>query len=48
MTPELSDCHCLSHHYRAGFEWFDGDIEKGEAMLKRMLEAASCSHGPDL
>ena len=37
----------LSHHYRGGFEWFDGDIDKGEAMLKRMLEAASCSHGPD-
>ena len=37
----------LSHHYRAGFEWFDGDIDKGEAMLKRMLEATSCSHGPD-
>ena len=37
----------LSHHYREGFEWFDGDIDKGEAMLKRMLEAASCSHGPD-
>jgi L-cysteine:1D-myo-inositol 2-amino-2-deoxy-alpha-D-glucopyranoside ligase len=37
----------LSHHYRAGFEWFDDDIDKGEAMLKRMLEAASCPHGPD-
>ena len=37
----------LSHHYRAGFEWFDDDIGKGEAMLKRMLEATSCSHGPD-
>ena len=37
----------LPHHYREGFEWFDGDIDKGEAMLKRMLEAASCSHGPD-
>ena len=37
----------LSHHYRGGFEWFDGDIDKGEAMLKRMLEATSCSHGPD-
>jgi L-cysteine:1D-myo-inositol 2-amino-2-deoxy-alpha-D-glucopyranoside ligase len=37
----------LSHHYRAGFEWFDDDIGKGEAMLKRMLEATSCPHGPD-
>ena len=37
----------LSNHYRAGFEWFDSDIDKGEAMLERMIEAASCPSGPD-
>ena len=28
----------LSHHYRGGFEWFDGDIDEGEAMLKECLK----------
>ena len=37
----------LSNHYRAGFEWFDSDIDKGEAMLERMIEATSCPSGPD-
>ena len=37
----------LSNHYRAGFESFDSDIDKGEAMLERMIEAASCPSGPD-
>ena len=28
----------LRHHYRAGFEWFDTDLDEGRALLHRLLE----------
>ncbi len=31
----------LRHHYRAGFEWFDTDLDEGRALLRRLLAAAS-------
>jgi len=37
----------LSHHYRAGFEWFDTDIEEGVTRLDRLIEAARRPCGPD-
>ncbi len=37
----------LRHHYRAGFEWFDSDLEEGSAELRRLLAAAQCTSGPD-
>ena len=37
----------LRHHYRAGFEWFDSDLEEGSAQLHRLLAAAQRDRGPD-
>jgi L-cysteine:1D-myo-inositol 2-amino-2-deoxy-alpha-D-glucopyranoside ligase len=37
----------MRHHYRHGFEWFDTDLEEGNAMLHRLLAAAERSTGPD-
>jgi L-cysteine:1D-myo-inositol 2-amino-2-deoxy-alpha-D-glucopyranoside ligase len=37
----------MRHHYRAGFEWFDTDLEEGTALLRRLLHAATCPAGPD-
>jgi L-cysteine:1D-myo-inositol 2-amino-2-deoxy-alpha-D-glucopyranoside ligase len=37
----------LRHHYRAGFEWYDTDLEEGTALLHRLLIAARESTGPD-
>jgi L-cysteine:1D-myo-inositol 2-amino-2-deoxy-alpha-D-glucopyranoside ligase len=35
------------HHYRHGFEWYDTDLEEGNAMLHRLLAAAERAAGPD-
>jgi L-cysteine:1D-myo-inositol 2-amino-2-deoxy-alpha-D-glucopyranoside ligase len=37
----------MRHHYRAGFEWFDTDLEEGVAELHRLLAAAQRETGPD-
>jgi L-cysteine:1D-myo-inositol 2-amino-2-deoxy-alpha-D-glucopyranoside ligase len=37
----------MRHHYRAGFEWHDTDLEEGTALLHRLLAAASCGDGAD-
>ena len=37
----------MRHHYRAGFEWYDTDLEEGTALLHRLSAAASASSGPD-
>jgi len=37
----------MMHHYRAGFEWHDTDIEEGEALLRRLYLAVRCPDGPD-
>jgi len=37
----------MRHHYRAGFEWHDTDIEEGTALLHRLLAAASRPDGAD-
>ncbi len=31
----------LRHHYRAGFEWFDTDLDEGRALLRRLRAAAA-------
>jgi L-cysteine:1D-myo-inositol 2-amino-2-deoxy-alpha-D-glucopyranoside ligase len=36
----------LRHHYRAGFEWFDTDLDEGKALLRRLLAAADCGSDP--
>jgi len=35
------------HHYRAGFEWYDTDLEEGTALLHRLLAAAERTSGAD-
>jgi L-cysteine:1D-myo-inositol 2-amino-2-deoxy-alpha-D-glucopyranoside ligase len=37
----------MRHHYRAGFEWYESDIEEGTAMLHRLLAANACASGPN-
>jgi L-cysteine:1D-myo-inositol 2-amino-2-deoxy-alpha-D-glucopyranoside ligase len=37
----------LRHHYRAGFEWYDTDLDEGNALLRRLLAAAQCPDGAD-
>ena len=37
----------MRHHYRAGFEWYDTDLEEGTALLHRLSAAAGASSGPD-
>ncbi|HEV2311068.1 MAG TPA: cysteine--1-D-myo-inosityl 2-amino-2-deoxy-alpha-D-glucopyranoside ligase, partial [Acidimicrobiia bacterium] len=35
------------HHYRAGFEWYDTDLDEGAALLHRLCAAAARPGGPD-
>jgi L-cysteine:1D-myo-inositol 2-amino-2-deoxy-alpha-D-glucopyranoside ligase len=37
----------MRHHYRAGFEWYDTDLDEGSALLHRLLAAAARTGGPD-
>jgi L-cysteine:1D-myo-inositol 2-amino-2-deoxy-alpha-D-glucopyranoside ligase len=37
----------MRHHYRAGFEWYDTDLDEGSALLHRLLAAAERETGPD-
>ena len=37
----------MRHHYRAGFEWYDTDLEEGRALLRRLLAAARCPDGAE-
>ncbi|MDQ1498109.1 MAG: L-cysteine:1D-myo-inositol 2-amino-2-deoxy-alpha-D-glucopyranoside ligase [Actinomycetota bacterium] len=36
----------LRHHYRAGFEWFDTDLDEGRALLRRLMAATDCGSDP--
>ena len=37
----------MRHHYRAGFEWHDTDLDEGNALLHRLLAAAERADGAD-
>ena len=37
----------MRHHYRAGFEWHDTDLDEGNALLHRLLAAADRRDGAD-
>ena len=37
----------MRHHYRAGFEWHDTDLDEGNALLHRLLAAADRHDGAD-
>jgi len=37
----------MQHHYRAGFEWHDTDLDDGTALLHRLLAAADRESGAD-
>jgi L-cysteine:1D-myo-inositol 2-amino-2-deoxy-alpha-D-glucopyranoside ligase len=37
----------MRHHYRAGFEWHDTDLDEGTALLHRLVAAAGCTAGGD-
>jgi L-cysteine:1D-myo-inositol 2-amino-2-deoxy-alpha-D-glucopyranoside ligase len=37
----------MRHHYRAGFEWYDSDVDEATALLHRLRAAGARSGGPD-
>jgi len=37
----------MRHHYRAGFEWYDTDLDEGTALLRRLHAAVGAGTGPD-
>ena len=37
----------MRHHYRAGFEWHDSEVQEGIALLHRLHAAAQCGTGAD-
>jgi len=37
----------MRHHYRAGFEWHDTDLDEGSALLHRLMAAAERPDGAD-
>jgi L-cysteine:1D-myo-inositol 2-amino-2-deoxy-alpha-D-glucopyranoside ligase len=37
----------MRHHYRAGFEWYDTDLDEGTALLHRLVAAAQRTAGAD-
>jgi L-cysteine:1D-myo-inositol 2-amino-2-deoxy-alpha-D-glucopyranoside ligase len=37
----------MRHHYRAGFEWYDTDLDEGTALLHRLRAAVDVATGPD-
>jgi len=37
----------MRHHYRAGFEWYDTDLEEGTALLRRLMAAGRRESGAD-
>jgi L-cysteine:1D-myo-inositol 2-amino-2-deoxy-alpha-D-glucopyranoside ligase len=37
----------MRHHYRAGFEWYDTDLDEGVALLHRLAAAAKAPAGAD-
>jgi L-cysteine:1D-myo-inositol 2-amino-2-deoxy-alpha-D-glucopyranoside ligase len=37
----------MRHHYRAGFEWHDTDLDEGTALLHRLVAGAECASGAD-
>ena len=45
--PRAIRLSLFSNHYRSGFEWFDKDIKKGEALLERLINASRLPTGPD-
>jgi L-cysteine:1D-myo-inositol 2-amino-2-deoxy-alpha-D-glucopyranoside ligase len=45
--PRAIRLSLLAHHYRAGFEWFDHDIDDGVTRLDRLITAAGRPTGPD-
>ena len=37
----------MRHHYRAGFEWYDTDLDEGTALLHRLARGGAAPTGPD-
>ncbi len=47
VDPRAIRLALLPHHYRPGFEWFDGEADHAMAALESLLAAADRAGGPD-
>lgn len=46
-APQAVRLALMGHHYRDDWEWFDGDIEAGQAMFNDIMAAIAKGVGPD-
>ncbi|MFT7475420.1 MAG: L-cysteine:1D-myo-inositol 2-amino-2-deoxy-alpha-D-glucopyranoside ligase [Verrucomicrobiales bacterium] len=45
-APQAVRLALMGHHYRDDWEWFDGDIDDGQARYERIVEAVAIGSGP--
>ena len=45
--PRVLRLALMRHHYRAGFEWYDTDLDESRALLQRLLAAVRAPSGVD-
>jgi L-cysteine:1D-myo-inositol 2-amino-2-deoxy-alpha-D-glucopyranoside ligase len=45
--PRVLRLALMRHHYRAGFEWYDTDLDESRALLQRLLAAVRSPGGTD-
>ena len=46
-SPQAVRLALMGHHYRDDWEWFDGDIDDGQARFDRIAEAVGIGTGPN-